>query len=201
MAVVMLDLKDYVVTDTGEVIVKYNHLVLDRLLMGKPIDGLKTFQFSYAESIVKTNFREQATRPLSDIDQHNRICEPERVIKTIELSGTPEGPPLESFEYNLPDEYLELDLVEYLAQRLVEEFPELPEVYGDRLMLEYQMMCERQMEDWLRALIYMVDTFNQHGVIYGVGRGSACASLILYLIGIHMIDPIEYDIPITEFLR
>ena len=38
-------------------------------------------------------------------------------------------------------------------------------------------------------------------VIWGVGRGSSVASYVLYLIGIHKIDSMYYDLPINEFLR
>ena len=38
-------------------------------------------------------------------------------------------------------------------------------------------------------------------VIWGVGRGSSVASYVLYLIGIHKVDSMYYDLPINEFLR
>ena len=40
-----------------------------------------------------------------------------------------------------------------------------------------------------------------NGVIWGVGRGSSVASYVLYLIGIHKVDSMYYDLPINEFLR
>jgi DNA polymerase III alpha subunit len=39
------------------------------------------------------------------------------------------------------------------------------------------------------------------GVVWGVGRGSSVASYVLYLIGIHKIDSLYYDLDIAEFLR
>ncbi len=77
----------------------------------------------------------------------------------------------------------------------------MPQDYVDRVTLEYEMMMERGMEDFLRLIIYIMESLDREGIVHGLGRGSACASLVLYLIGVHMVDPILYDIPITEFLR
>jgi len=37
--------------------------------------------------------------------------------------------------------------------------------------------------------------------MWGVGRGSSVSSYILYLIGVHKIDSIKYDLDYKEFLR
>jgi DNA polymerase III alpha subunit len=38
-------------------------------------------------------------------------------------------------------------------------------------------------------------------VLWGVGRGSSVASYVLYLIGVHRINSLYYDLPIDEFLK
>jgi len=38
-------------------------------------------------------------------------------------------------------------------------------------------------------------------VIWGVGRGSSVASYVLYLLGVHRIDSMFYDLDVAEFLR
>ena len=38
-------------------------------------------------------------------------------------------------------------------------------------------------------------------VLWGVGRGSRVASYVLYLIGVHRVDSLYYDLPIDEFLK
>jgi DNA polymerase III alpha subunit len=57
------------------------------------------------------------------------------------------------------------------------------------------------MFDLLFYLKYLVDTLRENKVVWGVGRGSSVASYVLYLIGIHKIDSIKYDLDITEFLK
>jgi DNA polymerase III alpha subunit len=68
---------------------------------------------------------------------------------------------------------------------------------GQELLL-YQ---ERNLFDLLRYLKYLVDTMTQNQVIWGVGRGSSVASYVLYLLGVHRIDSMFYDLEPTEFLR
>jgi DNA polymerase III alpha subunit len=41
----------------------------------------------------------------------------------------------------------------------------------------------------------------ENKIVWGVGRGSSVASYVLYLIGVHRIDSIKYDLDIREFLK
>ena len=68
---------------------------------------------------------------------------------------------------------------------------------GEELLL-YQ---ERDMFILLKYLKYLVDTLRTNNIVWGVGRGSSVASFVLYLIGIHRINSLYYDLPITEFLK
>jgi DNA polymerase III alpha subunit len=40
-----------------------------------------------------------------------------------------------------------------------------------------------------------------NNILWGVGRGSSVASYVLYLIGIHKIDSIKYELSIDEFIK
>jgi DNA polymerase III alpha subunit len=53
----------------------------------------------------------------------------------------------------------------------------------------------------LRYLKYLVDTLKSNNMIWGVGRGSSVASYVLYLLGVHRIDSMFYDLDAREFLR
>lgn len=53
----------------------------------------------------------------------------------------------------------------------------------------------------LRYMIYLVDHMRENKIVWGVGRGSSVASYVLYLIGIHKINSIHYDLDWKEFLR
>ena len=53
----------------------------------------------------------------------------------------------------------------------------------------------------LQFLIYFVDTLRANNVVWGVGRGSSVSSFCLFLIGVHKINPLLYNLDYREFLR
>ena len=97
--------------------------------------------------------------------------------------------------WHMPEKYKQLDIAEYLL-KLCTTDAELQRV-GTELLL-YQ---ERNMFDLLRFLVYIVDVMRKQDIVWGVGRGSSVASYVLYLIGVHKIDSLYYDLDIAEFLR
>lgn len=98
-------------------------------------------------------------------------------------------------DWNMPDKYKNMDIAKYLLD-LCKTDAELQRV-GKELLL-YQ---ERGMFKLLCFLVYMVDIMRKNNVVWGVGRGSSVASYVLYLIGVHKIDSLYYDLDIEEFLR
>jgi DNA polymerase III alpha subunit len=70
-----------------------------------------------------------------------------------------------------------------------------------RVEAELQLFADHQLLPVLRLMFMLVDTFREHKVVTGVGRGSSVASYVLYLIGVHHLDSLAYDLPISEFLH
>ena len=97
--------------------------------------------------------------------------------------------------WHMPDRYQQLDIAEHMIAMC--DTPEKLQRVGHELLL-YQ---ERGLFDLLRYLKYLVDVMRDNRVIWGVGRGSSTASYVLYLLGVHQIDSIYYDLDVTEFLR
>ncbi len=95
----------------------------------------------------------------------------------------------------MPDLYKNLDIAEYVLG-LCESEAALQRV-GEELLL-YQA---RDLFDLLRYLKFLVDIMKQNNLIWGVGRGSSVASYVLYLLEIHRIDSLHYNLDIAEFLR
>jgi DNA polymerase III alpha subunit len=94
----------------------------------------------------------------------------------------------------MPEEYKQMDIESFLVQHSAKEnYP--------RLIEELEAFKARNMLDLLRWLKYFVDTCSKEGVVWGVGRGSSVASYVLYVIGVHNIDPIKYNLDWQEFLR
>lgn len=95
----------------------------------------------------------------------------------------------------LPDEYKKLDIAQWLLDKCQTQ-EELQRV-GKELLL-YQ---ERNLFPLLQQLKYVIDTWQANNIVWGVGRGSSVASYVLYLIGVHQINSLYYDLDIAEFLR
>ena len=97
--------------------------------------------------------------------------------------------------WHMPAEYKQLDIAQWLLDQCKTE-PELQRI-GEELLL----FQERNLFGLLRYLKYFVDTMRANNVVWGLGRGSSVASYALYLIGVHKINSIYYDLPIDEFLK
>ena len=71
----------------------------------------------------------------------------------------------------------------------------------DRVQSELVLFRQLNMIPLLKYIKYLVDTMRENKVVWGVGRGSSVASYVLYLIGVHKIDSIKYELDINEFLK
>jgi hypothetical protein len=97
--------------------------------------------------------------------------------------------------WHMPEKYKVLDIAQHVLS-LCKTEAELQRC-GSELLL-YQ---ERGLFDLLRYLTYLVDVMTQNQIIWGVGRGSSVASYVLYLLGVHRINSMYYNLDIAEFLR
>lgn len=95
----------------------------------------------------------------------------------------------------MPKEYQELDIAKYVLDLCKEDY-ELQRA-GEEL-IKFQ---ERDLFPLLRYCKYLVDIMRKNNIVWGVGRGSSTASYVLYLIGIHRINSLHYDLSIDEFLK
>jgi DNA polymerase III alpha subunit len=95
----------------------------------------------------------------------------------------------------MPDEYKHMDIAEYILNLCDSD------VKLQRCGQELLLFQERNLFDLLRYLKYLVDTLRSNNMIWGVGRGSSVASYVLYLLGVHRIDSMFYDLDPSEFLR
>lgn len=102
---------------------------------------------------------------------------------------------INQLRWHMPEDYKELDIAEWVLQRCKTE-EELQRVAQELLL--YQ---ERDLFNLLRFMKYLVDTLRKNNIVWGVGRGSSVASYVLYLIGVHKINSLYYDLDIGEFLK
>lgn len=99
-------------------------------------------------------------------------------------------------EWLMPEEYKTFDIETWLYNKI----PPWEEA-NQRLRDELFEFEARGMTNLLRWLKYVVDTARTNNIVWGVGRGSSVSSYVLYLIGVHKIDPIKYNLDYRDFLR
>ena len=95
----------------------------------------------------------------------------------------------------IPDEYKDFDIQAYCIAKCI-TIDEQTRVFEEYLEFERLHMI-----DLLRWCKYFVDTCTKNDILWGVGRGSSVSSYILYLIGVHRINSIKYNLDWKEFLR
>jgi DNA polymerase III alpha subunit len=98
-------------------------------------------------------------------------------------------------QWFMPQEYSEMDIELFLLEQCttVEE--------QDRVALELDLYHQHNFISVLKYLKYLVDTMRSNNIVWGVGRGSSVASYCLYLLGVHKVNSIKYELDIHEFLK
>ena len=102
---------------------------------------------------------------------------------------------LNQLQWQMPQEYYEIDIAKWVLDQCKTE-EELQRA-GDELLKFH----DRNMFPLLKYLKYLVDTMRRNNIVWGVGRGSSVASYVLYLIGIHRINSLYYQLSVDEFLK
>lgn len=94
-----------------------------------------------------------------------------------------------------PERYQQIDVLAWLHDKCNTQ------QQHDRVDQEYTRYQERDLVMLLRLFIYLVDYMRENRFLWGVGRGSSVSSYILYLIGIHRVDSIKYQLDINDYLK
>jgi DNA polymerase III alpha subunit len=117
------------------------------------------------------------------------------------INTAPDREPLAEFDskninnWHMPEKYYQINVLEWLLERCQNDAEKL------RVQMEYDLFEKKRFIRVLQFLIYFVDTLRTNNIVWGVGRGSSVASFCLFLIGVHKINPLLYNLDITEFLR
>ena len=166
--------------DYGEPIVNCNDLV-ELVYQGKTIDNLK----------VNDKRIEMYNNVLSDLN----IDWPK--IKTLSKLDIPVKDydiALQS-DWYMPDEYKQLDVLSYVKSLAKTDEEKI------RVNNELELYVKYGLSNVLRFLVYLIKVMRDNDIVWGVGRGSSVSSYVLYLMGVHKVDSIKYDLDITEFLK
>jgi DNA polymerase III alpha subunit len=146
-------------------------------------DPLRTIKQAYTETEIKlSDFLE-----IENLPELHKYVDPNLSIDNFDE--------LNQNQWYMPEEYHNMDIAKWVLDQCNDEV-ELQRA-GEELLL----FQDRGMFPLLKYLKYLVDTMRKHNIVWGVGRGSSVASFILFLVGIHRINSLYYDLSIDEFLK
>jgi DNA polymerase III alpha subunit len=95
----------------------------------------------------------------------------------------------------MPEQYYTFNIQEYCISKC-NSLDEQTRVIEE--LAEFKNRNLMQVLQWLK---YFVDTCLAENIIWGVGRGSSVSSFVLYLLNVHRIHSIKYNLDWREFLR
>lgn len=146
-------------------------------------DPLRTIKYAFVEKDI--NFDD--ILQLENIPKLVKYVDPKTSIEDFDNNN--------QSKWHLPIEYLNMDIAQYVLDKCNTE-TELQRA-GEEL-IKFQ---EREMFVLLKYLKYLVDTMRKNNIVWGVGRGSSVASFVLFLLEVHRINSLYYDLSIDEFLK
>lgn len=97
-------------------------------------------------------------------------------------------------DWFIPNDYQNLDICKWVEDHC-------PTENLQRVHEELSIFKDKNLINLLKWLKYFVDVCRENNVLWGVGRGSSVASYVLFLIGVHRIDSVKYNLDHQEFLR
>lgn len=169
---------------------KFNQVVLN---VEDVFNGMYSGKITSVDNIFLDNPEEckKFNESVKKNHDHIGIC---KVL--LETDATQKEFDIENQEqWFMPNEYKLYDIVDYLYSqcRTAEQ--------KDRVTEELTLFAQHNFIMVLKYLKYLVDTMRKNNIVWGVGRGSSVASYCLYLIGVHKVDSIKYELDIHEFLK
>ena len=180
----------------------YYEELVDRRLW---IDGESSYS---SENLLSTVLSDEC---IEGIAYHNKDRHIEKLLKFTDINMKPKTLPdfsLIDESFTIPKEYFEVNLENYFlnkAKQKIKQHNNSTEEYKkaviERVFLELDCYTEKNMLDILYLSMFIVDTLKKNEIVWGPGRGSACCSYLLYLLELHDIDSVEFELDIFEFLR
>ncbi len=169
------------IVDANGVCLKTSDQALEDLYQNKPLTGI----WEKDVDITKYNhYVHLMDLPWTPLDSQIPKAEPD-----LELFASLQN------HWLIPEEYQKLD-VESLVLSLCNTDEE-----RQRVNMEMEYFKKVNWIPVLQTLKYIVDTMRQNQIVWGVGRGSSVASYTLFLLGVHKIDSIYYQLDFKEFAK
>ena len=185
-----LDLKDRILWFDGDSSIKPNILIDLIAEFGEDIDDIFVTEIT------------------DEIKEYNKFVSKDNEIQVkTKLNEV-------DLEWNIPEEYKKIDVKEYIVDKFQEEIKRLgynldeldkmPKEINERALRiskELYLFEQTNSMDVVRSLIFIINTFKENNIVWGMGRGSSVNSYVLYLIEVHDLDSVKFDLDINEFFH
>ena len=187
----------------GELNVKFETSLEDRMLR---FDGVSVVHPDEIARFIYLGISPNKIQTIivdDSVHQFNKQVDAEDAIIAYDV----EAPVLFDLAWQLPKKYLQLDLEEYIVEIFEKRLAALNysdsevEIASARISYELDQIFKRNMVEFIQTVIYIIDTLREKKQVWGVGRGSSCASYILFLIGLHVVDCVRLDVDANEFFH
>lgn len=93
------------------------------------------------------------------------------------------------------------DLINECRKRFTEKFPHQTSAEVDRIKYEFQIIEKMGFSSYFLILADLSNYCRNNNIIRGNGRGSACGSVVSYVLGITDINPLRYGLLFERFLN
>ena len=99
-------------------------------------------------------------------------------------------------EWFMPNSYKNFDIEQYVESIC----PDNTDAKA-RVKEELDAFKSKNMITVLKFMHFLVSYMRENEMVWGVGRGSSVASYVLFLLGVHKVDSIQYGLDWREFIR
>ena len=131
------------------------------------------------------------------IENLNRVVS---LCDGLEILSKPKLPTFETPDGSSEDEYLkELCRQGWKKLIMTNINPCLYDVYKDRVLRELEVISKADLAGYFLIVQDYVNHFRNQGCLIGPARGSGGGSLVCYLTGITLLDPIKYGLLFERF--
>lgn len=165
----------------------------DRILW---FDGSMTIEPQNVLQYLTTNAKLHVTHVTPDVKSYNLLAD-QPITEKVKLDVNGIRPE----EWNIPESYKTMDLDSYFAEKLNDWEGQQRDLRAARVERELAAFREEDMEIVLRLMIHIVDTLESNNAVWGIGRGSSVSCFLLFLIGVHDIDSVQYQLNFSDFMK
>lgn len=165
----------------------------DRILW---FDGSMTIEPQNVLQYLTTNAKLHVTHVTPDVKSYNLLAD-QPITEKVKLDVNGIRPE----EWNIPENYKTMDLDSYFADKLNDWEGQQRDLRAARVERELAAFREEDMEIVLRLMIHIVDTLESNNAVWGIGRGSSVSCFLLFLIGVHDIDSVQYQLNFSDFMK